>query len=97
MVLSHLMLLPNLSSAASTLLHDPPTQLDSSTAGDTTLVSTAHEAAVQQDTQQSSPNQEPLTTDTVQLVPLPSSPVESSAEESNGPFRIIDIVWEEEV
>ena len=91
------MLLPDLSSAASTLLHDPPTQLDSSTAGDTTLVSTAHEAAVQQDTQQSSPNQEPLTTDTVQLVPLPSSPVESSTEESNGPFRIIDIVWEEEV
>ena len=69
------MLLSDLSSAASTLLHAPPTQLDSSTAGDTILISTALEAAVQQDTQQSSPNQEPLTTDTVHLMPLPSSPV----------------------
>ena len=45
-----------------------------------TLVST--EAAVQQDTQQSGPNQEPLTTDTLQLMPLLSCLVESSTEES---------------
>ena len=70
-------------------------QLDS-TAEHTTL-NGVDKTAVVQDTQQSNPNDEPLPTDTVQLVPLTTSPMESSAEEDSSPFRLIDVLWEEEV
>ena len=91
------LLLYNVSPAASTLLHTLPRQLDSSTDGHTTTISAAHGAVVEQDTQQSGTGHEPFPTDTIQLVSLPASPVESSTEEDNRPFRIIDVWWEEEV
>ena len=91
------LLLYNVSPAASTLLHTLPRQLDSSTDGHTTTITAAHRAAVEQDTQQSGTDHEPFPTDTLQLVPLPASPVESLTEVDNRPFRIIDVWWEEEV
>ena len=90
--LLHLTLLLNVSPAASTLPHASQAQLNSSTAENTTFI-----AAVEQDAQQSSPNQEPRSTNTLRLVPLPHSPVDSSTEEDSSLFRVIDVLWEEEV
>lgn len=90
--LLHLTLLLNVSPAASTLPHASQAQLNSSTAENTTFI-----AAVEQDAQQSSPNQEPRSTNTLRLVPLPRSPVDSSTEEDSSLFRVIDVLWEEEV